>query len=204
MTSGSVSAVSTGMSSMTGVSSITGASRMTPLERDNKKLKKQKKVYETRIASLQTQLSEIQQIVPELMSKSKSQIQKLETVIETQRQESDEKEKKMEEEIAQLREQNEQLQAATRSRLQSSGAEAQEEIDQLKMRLEAREATIKKLEMLANTGKSRRGKLMRKKKKKPKDGDDGEVSVLSGASSWATEQQSVAYSVTNDTVFSTM
>ncbi len=54
-----------------GASSITGKSLLTPAERDNKKLKKQKKVYETRIASLQTQLSEIQQIVPELMSKSK-------------------------------------------------------------------------------------------------------------------------------------
>lgn len=56
------SAISSGYSysSMTGVSAITGASRLTPLERDNKKLKKQKKVYETRIASLQTQLSEIQ------------------------------------------------------------------------------------------------------------------------------------------------
>ena len=188
------SMVSTGMSSMTGVSNITGASRLTPLERDNKKLKKQKKVYETRIASLQTQLSEIQQIVPELMSKSKSQIQKLETVIETQRYEMGEKEKKLEEEIAQLREQNEQLQAATRSRLQSSEVDRQEEIDQLKMRLEAREATIKKLEMLGKSGSLRRkgGKILRKKKKKVKDPNtnDGEISVLSG-SSWGTEQQSV-------------
>lgn len=61
---------SSGSGSM-GVSSITGKSLLAPVERDNKKLKKQKKVYETRIASLQTQLSEIQQIVPELMSKSK-------------------------------------------------------------------------------------------------------------------------------------
>eukprot|EP00985_Skeletonema_marinoi_P028068 scaffold23924_cov73-Skeletonema_marinoi.AAC.1 len=53
----------------TGVTSVTGASKYTPLERDNKKLKKQKKIYENRISSLQTQLSEIQLIVPELMSK---------------------------------------------------------------------------------------------------------------------------------------
>ena len=190
---------------MTGVSSITGASRLTPLERDNKKLKKQKKVYETRIASLQTQLSEIQQIVPELMSKSKSQITKLEAVIETQRQDAQEKEQALEAEIQKLREQNEALQAATRSRLQSSDVDRQDEIDQLKLRLEAREATIQKLEMLATSGKSFRkkgGKILRKKKKKPGIGNDGE-SVMSG-SSWGTEQQSVAYSVTNDTVFSAL
>ena len=96
--------------------------------------------------------------------------------------------------IAQLREQNEQLQAATRSRLQSSEVDRQEEIDQLKMRLEAREATIKKLEMLGKSGSLRRkgGKILRKKKKKVKDPNtnDGEISVLSG-SSWGTEQQSV-------------
>lgn len=191
-------------SSMTGVSTVSGASRLTPLERDNKKLKKQKKVYETRIASLQTQLSEIQQIVPELMSKSKSQIQKLEQVVETQRQEAKEKEEKLEEEIAQLRQQNEQLQAATRSRLQSSDVDRQEEIDQLRMRLEAREATIKKLEMLASSGKSLRrkgGKILRKKKKKDPN-NDGEVSLMSECS-WGTEQQSVAgYSVVNDELLS--
>ena len=204
---GTSSAISSGYSSMTGVSAITGASRLTPLERDNKKLKKQKKVYETRIASLQTQLSEIQQIVPELMSKSKSQIQKLETVVESQQQESEEKEKKLEDEISQLRQQNEQLQAATRSRLQSSDVEMQDEIDQLQMRLEAREATIQKLEMLASSGKSFRrkgGKILRKKKKKDPNNNDGEVSVLS-ESSWGTSHQSVAtYSVANDEVFGAM
>jgi len=195
------------MGSMTGVSAVTGASRLTPLERDNRKLKKQKKVYETRIASLQTQLSEIQQIVPELMSKSKSQITKLEAVIETQRQESHEKEQKLEDEIKQLRGQNGQLQAATRSRLQSSDVDRQEEIDHLKMRLEAREATITKLEIMAKSGKSFRkkgGKLLRKKKAKtPGFNNDGDMSILS-ESSWGTEQQSVSYSVTNDTVFSAM
>ena len=207
--SGSSSTLSNSMSSMTGVSSISGASKLTPLERDNKKLKKQKKVYETRIASLQTQLSEIQQIVPELMSKSKSQIQKLESVIETQLTESEEKEKKLHEEIEALKQQNEQLQAATRSRLQSSQVDQQDEIDQLKMRLEAREATIKKLEMLSASGKSFRkkgGKMLRKKKKKVKDpnNNDGEISVLS-ESSWGTAQHSVAtYSVAHDTVFSAM
>lgn len=190
-------------SRMTGVSSITGASRLTPLERDNRKLKKQKKVYETRIASLQTQLSEIQQIVPELMSKSKSQIQKLETVIQTQREEAAEKEKKLEDEVQHLREQNAELQAATRSRLQSSNVEQQEEIDQLRMRLEAREATIKKLEMIGASGKGFRkkgGKLLRKKKsRKASEAANGdEVSVLSAGS----YGQSVAsYSVMGDSVF---
>ncbi|KAL9184958.1 hypothetical protein ACHAXT_002735 [Thalassiosira profunda] len=190
---------------MTGVSTITGSSRLTPLERDNKKLKKQKKVYETRIASLQTQLSEIQQIVPELMSKSKSQIQKLETVIETQRTESEEKEKKLREEVEELKRTNEQLQAATRSRLQSTNVDQQEEIDQLKMRLEAREATIKKLEMLASSKSLRKrgGKLMRKKKKK-KDPNNDSVSVLS-ESSWGTAHHSLAtYSVAEDTTLSGM
>ncbi|KAL7553561.1 hypothetical protein ACHAWF_016859 [Thalassiosira exigua] len=204
-TSSSKTGTSTGMSSMTGVSAITGASRLTPLERDNKKLKKQKKVYETRIASLQTQLSEIQQIVPELMSKSKSQIQKLEGVLETQRQEAEEREIKLKEEVAKLKQQNEQLTSATRSRLQSSDVERQDEIDQLRMRLEAREATIKKLEMLAQTGSMRKkgGKILRKKKKKV-PGIDEDASVMSEVS-WGTSQQSVsAYSVTNDTVFSAM
>jgi len=195
---------SSGGSSMTGVSSITGISRLTPLERDNKKLKKQKKVYETRIASLQTQLSEIQQIVPELMSKSKSQIQKLETVVETQRHDAEEKEEKLEEDIVKLRQQNEQLQAATRSRLQSSDVDRQDEIDQLKMRLEAREATIKKLEMLASSGKSLRkkgGKILRKKKKKDPS-NDGDNSVLS-ESSWggASQLSGAAYSLATDSVF---
>ena len=196
--SGSV--VSTGMSSMTGVSAISGASRLTPLERDNKKLKKQKKVYETRIASLQTQLSEIQQIVPELMSKSKSQIQKLENAVEFQRNESEEREKKLNEQIDQLRQNNEQLQAATRSRLQSTEVDRREEINQLKMRLEAREATIRKLELLSTSGKlSKKGKrILRKKAPKKKvatGGDnDGDISVLSGSD--------FSYSVANDTVFS--
>lgn len=71
------------------------------------------------------------------------------------------------------------------------------------MRLEAREATIKKLEMLASSGKSMRkrgGKILRKKKKKDPN-NDGEVSVLS-ESSWGTSHMSVAgYSVANDEVF---
>lgn len=180
-------------SSMTDVTTITGASQQTPLERDNKKLTKQKRVYENRIESLQTQLSEIQLIVPELMSKSKLQIQKLENVIESQRQETKEKEQKLMHEIAQLREQNEQLQVATRSRLQSTDVELQHEIEELRLRLEAREATIKKLEVQASsTGSLRKkgGKTLRKKKKKLVDSsdNDGEISVLS-VSTWGTEQQ---------------
>jgi chromosome segregation ATPase len=171
---------------MTGVTSITGKSRLTPLERDNKKLKKQKRVYESRITSLQTQLSDIQQIVPELMTKSKSQIQKLELVVETQRQASQERERSLTEEIAHLRQQNEQLQAATRVRLQSSNVGRQDEIDQLKMRLEVREATIKKLEMMSSSGKFSRvkGVPMRKKKKKATNGqddNDGEMSSVISA-----------------------
>lgn len=178
----------------TGGSVMSGNNRLSPLERDNKKLKKQKKVYETRIASLQTQLSEIQQIVPELMSKSKSQIQKLEAIVKTNQEEAAAREKKLEEEISRLKQQNEQLQAATRTRLQSSVVDGQHEIDQLKMRLEAREATIKKLEMLASMKKG--GRTLRKKKKKT---DDGEVSVYSECSA-ATGFKST-YSVVNDDVF---
>ena len=202
----SSSVLSDSGSSMTGVSAITGASCLTPLERDNKKLKKQKKVYENRIASLQIQLSEIQQIVPELMSKSKSQIQKLEIVIETQRQEAEEREQKLSNDIEDLRQQNQQLQAATRSRLQSSGVDRQEEIDQLKMRLEAREATIKKLEMLSTSSKLRKkgNKILRKKPKKKDTNHGDSVSVLSGTSSAWDDGQSVTYSVTTDTVFSAM
>lgn len=63
--------------------------------------------------------------------------------------------------------------------------ERQDEIEQLKMRLEAKEATIAKLESLAATGKSQSfkkkgGKLLRKKKNK---GNECESSVLSGAGS---------------------
>merc|ERR1712194_909385 len=165
-----------------GIAGGTGASRLTPLERDNKKLKKQKKVYETRIASLQTQLSEIQQIVPELMSKSKFQIQKLEDVVKENQEAAARKEKALEEELLRLRQQNEQLQAATRTRLQSNVVDGQNEIDQLKMRLEAREATIKKLEMLASM---KGGRKLRKKKKKT----DDEMSCYSEV-----------YSVANDSV----
>jgi len=164
-----------------GTTGTTGQ-RMTPLERDNKKLKKQKKVYETRIASLQTQLSEIQQIVPELMSKSKFQIQKLEDVVKENQEAAARKEKALEEELLRLRQQNEQLQAATRTRLQSNVVDGQNEIDQLKMRLEAREATIKKLEMLASM---KGGRKLRKKKKKT----DDEMSCYSEV-----------YSVANDSV----
>lgn len=161
---------SEGVTILTGVTSITGKSKLTPLERDNKKLKKQKKVYETRISSLQSQLSDIQQIVPELMSKSKSQIQKLEMVVETQRKVAQEKEESLNAEIAKLRGLNEQLAAATRSRLQENNAGQQEEIEQLKLRLEVREATIKKLEMM-NGGSSKMGRLRKKKKKVTGGGD---------------------------------
>ena len=186
------SAATMGMS-MTDVTTTTVTSQQTLTERENARLKKQKRVYEARIESLQTQLSEIQQIVPELMSKSKLQIQKLENVIEHQRQETKENEQKLEQEVAQLREQNEQLQAATRSRLQASDVGRQDEIDELMLRLEAREATIKKLEAMAASGGSIRnkgGKILRKKKKKVVDANDndGDVSVLS-VSTWGTEQQ---------------
>ena len=188
-----------GSNDLTGVTSITGKSRLPPLERDNKKLKKQKKVYENRIAALQLQLSEIQKIVPELMSKSKAQIQKLESIAETQCRESEARERSLIDEIAQLRQQNEQLQAATRSRLQESSVGLQEEIDQLKMRLEVREATIKKLEMMSSSGKFSRvkGVPMPKRTRKKKtamngdDDNDGEISVISSS-----------YSVATDSVFS--
>jgi hypothetical protein len=84
---------------------------------------------------LQTQLSEIQQIVPELISKSKFQIQKLELAIETQRQTSQEKEQSLTEEIAHPRQQKEQLQAATRSRLQATIAEKDSNEDECPRRL---------------------------------------------------------------------
>ena len=180
------------MSGYTGVSSVTGASRYTPMERDNKKLKKQKKIYENRIASLQTQLSEIQLIVPELMSKSKSQISKLESVIQTQKNEAGKREQELKNEIEELKQQNTQLQAATRSRLQASGNGRQDEIDQLRMKLEAREATIAKLEII-NKSFKKKGSLMGKKKKKGKKssaGGDNE-SVVSDS-----------YSVNTDSVFS--
>ncbi len=191
----SESSATTLSNDMTGVTSITGKSRLAPLERDNRKLKKQKKVYENRIASLQLQLSEIQQIVPELMSKSKAQIQKLEAVTETLCREAEVRERSLADEIAQLRQQNQQLQAATRSRLQASDVGRQEEIDQLKMRLEVREATIKKLEMMSSSGKFLRTKgvpMPQRKKKKKKaingdDDDDGEISVISSSYSVATD-----------------
>jgi len=186
--------VGTGNSSIAGG---TGASRLTPLERDNKKLKKQKKVYETRIASLQTQLSEIQQIVPELMSKSKAQIQKLEAMVKTNQEAAAGRQEKLEEEVSRLKQHNEQLQAATRTRLQSSVVDGQQEIDQLKMRLEAREATIKKLEMLASRKKG--GRTLRKKKKKT---DDGEISVFSECTD-ATGFKST-YSLGNDDVLGSL
>ena len=194
-TTGSNDMSGIGSNDMTGVTSVTGKSRLTPLERDNKKLKKQKKVYENRIASLQLQLSEIQKIVPELMSKSKAQIQKLESIAEMQCRESEVRERSLIDEIAQLRQQNEQLQAATRSRLQESDVGRQEEIDQLKMRLEVREATIKKLEMMSSSGKFSRmkGVPMPKRKKKKKtaingdDDNDGEISVISSSFSVATD-----------------
>ncbi len=179
--------------SMTDMTTTTATSQQTLTERENARLKKQKRVYEARIDSLQTQLSEIQQIVPELMSKSKLQIQKLENVIEHQRQETKENEQEREQEVAQLREQNEQLQAATRSILQASDVGRQDEIDELRLRLEAREATIKKLEAMAASGGSIRnkdGRILRKKKKKVVDtnDNDGDISVLS-VSTWGTEQQ---------------
>ena len=190
---GSIMSAQTGF---TGVTSVTGASKYTPLERDNKKLKKQKKIYENRISSLQTQLSEIQLIVPELMSKSKSQITKLESVIQAQKDDSDRREGELKEEVDELKRQNAQLQAATRSRLQASDNNRQDEIDQLRMKLEAREATIAKLEII-NKSFKKRGSLMggkRKKKKKSSGGDGG--SVVSDLSNLDT------YSVAEDSVFS--
>jgi 2,3-bisphosphoglycerate-independent phosphoglycerate mutase len=92
-------------------------------------------------------------------------------VVETQRKVAQEKEETLNAEIAQLREQNEQLAAATRSRLQENNAGQQEEIEQLKLRLEVREATIKKLEMM--NGSSKMGRL-RKKKKKATGGSDSD------------------------------
>lgn len=186
---GSLVSVHTGY---TGVSSVTGASRFTPLERDNKKLKKQKKIYENRIASLQTQLSEIQLIVPELMSKSKSQISKLESVIQAQKADASKREEELKDEVEELKRQNAQLQAATRSRLQASDNNRQDEIDQLRMKLEAREATIAKLEII-NKSFKKKGSLMggKKKKKGKKSSGDGESVVSEDA-----------YSVAQDSVFS--
>ena len=105
---------STSKSSTTGASSIiSGAIKLmtSPEERDNEKLKRQRKVYEARIASLQSQLSAIQQIVPELMSKSRSRMQKLESAIETQRAEYEEREEKLNGDIEALKRQNERLRA---------------------------------------------------------------------------------------------
>lgn len=91
-------------------------------------------------------------------------------------------------EIDALKQQNDQLQAATRSRLQASDMERQDEIEQLKMRLEAKEATIAKLEALASTGKSQSfkkkgGKTLLRKKKGKHNGVECENSVLSGVGS---------------------
>jgi len=188
---GSLASVYTGY---TGASSVTGASKFTPLERDNKKLKKQKKIYENRIASLQTQLSEIQLIVPELMSKSKSQIAKLESVILAQKADASKREEELKDEVDELKRQNAQLQAATRSRLQASDNNRQDEIDQLRMKLEAREATIAKLEII-NKSFKKKGSLMGGKKKKKKSDNkssaDGESVVSEGS-----------YSISRDSVFS--
>ena len=90
-------------------------------------------------------------------------------------------------EILALKDANEQLQAATRSRLQASDIERQDEIEQLKMRLEAKEATIQKLEALASGRKSQSfkkngSKLLRKKKDKS-EGKGCENSVRSGVGS---------------------
>jgi hypothetical protein len=87
---------------------------------------------------LQTQLSEIQQIVPELMSKSKFQIHKLESAIETQCQTSQEKEQSLTEEIVQLRQQNKQLQVATQSRLQATIAEKDSNEDKMSKQINSR------------------------------------------------------------------
>ncbi len=120
-----------------------------------------------------------------ILSLKRLQIHKLESAIETQHRESKEKERSLTEEIAQLREHNDQLLAATRSRLQTSDGRQQEEIDQLKMRLEVREATIKKLEMMSSSGKFSRMKSLptqkkKTKKKKAKLGDsDCDISVSS-------------------------
>jgi hypothetical protein len=86
---------------------------------------------------LQTQLSEIQQIVPELMSKSKFQIHKLESAIEMQCQTLQEKEQSLTEEITQLRQQNEQLQVATRSRLQATITEKYSNEDKMSKQIDS-------------------------------------------------------------------
>ena len=179
----------------TGVSSVTGASKFSPLERDNKKLKKQKKIYENRIASLQTQLSEIQLIVPELMSKSKSQIEKLESVIQAQKADGFKREEALEDEVVELKRQNAQLQAATRSRLQASDNNRQDEIDQMRMKLEAREATIAKLEIINKSFKKKGSLMGGKKKKKGKKSSGDSESVVS-------DLESISYSVTQDSVYS--
>lgn len=166
-----------------------GMSGMDPLEKENRTLKKQKNLYENRISSLQMQLSEIQKIVPELMSKSKSQIQKLEGVIQTQKQDAERNEEDLRDEIAELRKQNEQLQAATRSRLQASDADRQDELDQLRARLDERETTIEEMNLKLKS-KSRGSILKRKKGKKKKKGTSDEASQ----GSISTTGQSTGYS----------
>ncbi len=188
---GSIVSAQTGL---TGVTSITGVSKLGPVERDNKKLKKQKKIYENRISSLQTQLSEIQLIVPELMSKSKSQISKLESVIQATKDDADKREEELKKEVEELKQQNAQLQAATRSRLQASDNDRQDEIDQLRMKLEAREATIAKLEII-NRSFKKKGSLMGGKKKKK-----GKKS--SGSTGGSVVSDLDTYSVAEDSVFS--
>ena len=197
-TNGAGSLIS-GQTGFTGASSVTGASKLTPMERDNKKLKKQKRIYENRISSLQTQLSEIQLIVPELMSKSKSQIAKLESVIQSQKEDALKREEELQEEVDKLKRQNEQLQAATRSRLQASDNDWQDEIDQLRMKLEARESTIAKLEII-NKSYKKKGSLMggKKKRKSKKSSRGGDGGSTGGSASVVSD----SYSIAEDSVFS--
>lgn len=85
------------------------------------------------------------------------------------------------------------MQAATRSRLQASDIERQDEIEQLKMRLEAREATIAKLELLVSSGKTqppkKKGSELLRKKKNKSNGSECENSVVSGVGSSLAESK---------------
>ena len=71
--------------------------------------------------------------------------------------------------------------------------ERQDEIEQLKMRLEAREATIAKLESLVSSGKSqptkKKGTKLLRKKKSKNNGVECENSVVSGVGSSLAESK---------------
>lgn len=71
--------------------------------------------------------------------------------------------------------------------------ERQDEIEQLKMRLEAREATIAKLELLVSSGKTqappKKGSKLLRKKKSKSNGVECENSVMSGVGSSLAESK---------------